>query len=193
MLTLAPPYGAGDARIAELRVREGDRVDKGAILAVLDSERPFLASLESARATVAAREASLRQVRASMSPDARRRVPSSRGLKPRRRTHSGNSNGPKPCGQRGITADQSFEQKRTQRDETQREVERARATLSRYGAGDIADQPDVVVAARTLASAEADLARTAADLEKAYVRAPVAGTVLSIAAYPGEKRALRAF
>ncbi len=70
---------------------------------------------------------------------------------------------------RGYAADQSYEQRRTIREEASREVERLRATLSRFG-GDLETQPDVVVARRSLEAARADLARAEADIEKAYVR-----------------------
>src|SRR3712207_3722625 len=41
VITIAPPFGAGDARIAALAVREGDRVEKGQVLATLDNEGPL--------------------------------------------------------------------------------------------------------------------------------------------------------
>ncbi len=65
-------------------------------------------------------------------------------------------------------------------------MERLKATLSRF-AGEPDRQPDVLVAARGLDAARADLDRATADVEKAQVRAPIAGTVLSINARPGEK------
>jgi HlyD family secretion protein len=89
--------------------------------------------------------------------------------------------------QRGFAADQSFDQRRAAREEAARDVERARATVSRYGSGDIDSQHDVLVAARNLDAARADLARALADLDKASVRAPIAGTVLTIHVRPGEK------
>jgi HlyD family secretion protein len=45
----------------------------------------------------------------------------------------------------------------------------------------------VLVAARNLDAARAELARAAADLDKAVIRAPIAGTVLTIHVRPGEK------
>lgn len=86
-----------------------------------------------------------------------------------------------------VAIDQPFEQRRTARDEAQREVERLRATLSRFGTGDIEAQSDVVVAARALDAAKADLARAEGDLDKSYVRAPIAGTVLTINIRPSER------
>ncbi len=186
VVTIAPPFGAGDARIARLNVAEGDVVAQGAVLAVLDNERQLLAALESARATVGSREASLAQTRAAIAAS---RDEASAALA---RAEATAANAGRELDRveelrrRGYAADQSYEQRRTVREEATREVERLRATLSRYG-GDLDAQPDVVVARRSLDAARADLARAEADVEKAYVRAPLAATVLSISVRPGEK------
>jgi HlyD family secretion protein len=186
VVTIAPPYGAGDARIASLKVREGDRIDKGAIVAVLDNEAQLLAAVDSAQATVAAREASLAQAKASITASreeaqaALARVAATAANAQREFERA------EQLRRSGFTTDTAFEQRRTAREETAREVERLKASLSRFG-GDLDAQPDVLVATRTLGLAKADLARARADLEKAYVRAPMAATVLTILSQPGEK------
>lgn len=63
---VALPFGAGDARIARLDVEEGDRVARGDILAVLDSEPLYRATIGAAQARLAMREAALEQRRASI-------------------------------------------------------------------------------------------------------------------------------
>mgnify|MGYP001397707639 CR=1 FL=1 len=88
---------------------------------------------------------------------------------------------------RGVSTSVSVDQKRSTRDEAAREVERVKATLSRFDNPDPEQQPDVIVAARNLDSARADIARAERDLEKAYVRASRAGTILTIHVRPGEK------
>lgn len=184
---VAPPFGAGDARVAELKVAEADRVERGQVLAVLDSERPLLAAVASARATVAAREAALAQVRASV------RASRDEARATLARAEAVHANAAREFERvdtlrsRGYATDQAYDQRRTARDEAAREVERARAALSRYGAGEIDAQADVVVAARNVDAAQAELARALADLDKATVRAPVDGTVLTIHVRPGEK------
>lgn len=187
VVVVAPPFGAGDARIAALRVREGDRVEQGAVLALLDSERPLQAAVEQARALVASREATLAQVRAAVAASrdeaqaslARAEASHQNALREFERVET--------LRLRGYAAEQAYDQRRTARDEAAREVERAQATLSRYGAGPLETQPDVLVAARNVDAAKADLARALADLDKASVRAPITGTVLTIHVRPGEK------
>ncbi len=187
VVSVAPPFGAGDARVASLRVGEGDRVEEGAVLAVLDSERTLLAAVDTAQAQLAARDATLAQVKASVQASRAE----ARATLARAETAYQNTirefERVETLRQRGFAAEQNFDQRRAARDEAAREVERAQAVLSRYGSGDLDAQADVQVAERNVGTAKADVARAVADLDKAYVRAPVTGTVLTIHARPGEK------
>lgn len=191
VVSVAPPFGASDARIAMLRAAEGDRVEAGAILAVLDNERQFLAAVESARATVAARDAVLGQVRAATQAGREEARAALARAEAAAQNAAREFERIEQLRRGGYAADQAFEQRRTARDEAAREVERLRATLSRFGDGDLDHQPDVLVARRNLDAARADLDRAQTDLEKAYVRAPTASTVLSVNARPGEKPGTR--
>lgn len=187
VVTVAPPFGAADARIAELRVQEGERVARGEILAVLDNERQLLATVDSARSTVAAREAVLAQVRAATVASRAEAEAALARAETTARNAARDFERVEELRRSGFAADQTFEQRRTARDETAREVERLRATLSRFGQAEPDNQPDVRVALSNVDQARADLARATADIEKAYVRAPVDSTVLAIVARPGEK------
>lgn len=185
--TLSPPFGAGDARIAAINVKEGDKVEAGAILATLDNKLQIEAVIDSSHAVVISREASLAQVRNATRASreeaqaalARARATLANAEQDFARTDD--------LAQRGITTRASADQKRTARDEGTREVERLSATLSRFTSVNSEEQPDVIVALRSLDAAKADLQRAEQDLEKAYVRAPLAGTVLTIHVRPGEK------
>jgi HlyD family secretion protein len=186
VITIAPPFGAGDARIARLEVSEGQHVAPGDVLATLDSERTFRAALDLARANLASREAALAQTRAAVSAsrdEARAALARAEAVAQNAAREFERS---EQLRRSGFSADQAYERSRTARDETEREVERLRATLSRYGA-DLDRQPDVLVAARALDAARADVERATADVEKALVRAPLDATVLTIKAQPGEK------
>ncbi len=187
VLTIAPPFGASDARIAVLWVEEGYKVEKGAVLGVLDNEASFKAAVASAQATVAAREAALAQAkdnvvfsrdesRASLSRAESAVVSAKRDFDRARELQA-----------KGFSTDVSYDQKRLTYEQAVKDVERAKATLARYEFTSIDEQADVILARRNLESAQAELARAEADLEKAYVRAPIAGTVLTIHVRAGEK------
>ena len=187
VVTLAPPFGAGDARIASLAVREGDRVAAGAVLAVLDNERGLKAAVDLASATVALRQAGLGQVRdatiasrdearASLSKAEAAALVAKRELDRASELQA-----------RGFAAGATIDARRSAYDQAAQDIERAKATLARFQPGRNEAQGDVLVAARNLDSAQADLARANADLDKAYVRAPQDSTVLTIHVRPGEK------
>jgi len=53
VITVSPPFGAGDARIATLEVVVGDTVAAGEILAVMDSRAQLEGAVETARANLA--------------------------------------------------------------------------------------------------------------------------------------------
>ena len=184
---IAPPFGAGDARIANLAVGEGEKVQKGAVLATLDNERTLMAAVEAARGTVAAREAALRQIReqAIASRD------EARALLAKAEAASLNARldfeRATDLVARGIYTKSSLDQRLAVRDQALQEVAKARATLARFDVADMETQADVVLATRNVESAKAELVRAEADLEKAYIRAPTDGTVLTINTRAGEK------
>ena len=63
---VAPPFGAGDARIAEILVSAGDRVEKGMVVARLDNLGQLQSAVLAAKASVAVRQAALVQTRQAM-------------------------------------------------------------------------------------------------------------------------------
>jgi HlyD family secretion protein len=187
VVIVAPPFSASDARVASLKVAEGDQVEHGMLLAVLDSERTLLAATATARAQLSSREATLAQVKASVQASrdearatlARAQTTYQNAIREFERVET--------LRQRGFAAEQNYDQRRAARDEAAHEVQRAQAQLSRYGSGHLDEQADVLVAGRNVDTAQADLAQALAELDKAYVRAPITGTVLTIHVRPGEK------
>lgn len=187
IITVAMPFGAGDARIASLEVAEGQEVARGQVLARLDNEAQLEAAVESARATVAAREAALAQTRASVAAsreEARAALARAEAAAANRQADFERT---ATLLERGFATRALLGDKETALEEARQEVERSRAALGRYDYEDLSQQPDVAVAARNLDAARADLARAERDGDKAAVRAPVAGTVLTIHVRPGER------
>jgi HlyD family secretion protein len=187
LITIAPPFGAGDARIASLNAKEGDRVEQGAVLAVLDNERSLKAAVVAAQATIASRDASLTLARDTLIAS---RAESQAALM---RAQATIVNTKRDLDRvtalraKGFAADATYDTKRAAHDQAVQDVEKAKATLSRYQSTDADQQPDVLVARRNLDAARAELERANAELDKAYVRAPLAGTVVTIHARAGEK------
>ncbi|HYF52800.1 MAG TPA: HlyD family efflux transporter periplasmic adaptor subunit [Salinarimonas sp.] len=187
VVVVAPPYGASDARIAALLVGEGDTVKRGDGLAVLDNEGPLRAAVEAARATVGVREANLAQTRATVTASRDEARASLARAQSAAQAAEREFERAEELRRRGIVADATYDQRRAARDQATREVEAARATLSRFERRDPDAQPDVLVAARNLDAARAELARAERDLDRAAIRAPADGTVLAVHVRPGEK------
>jgi HlyD family secretion protein len=185
--TIAPPYGAGDARIETLLVREGDLVAAGDRLAILDNAATLQTSLAVARAELASRAASLAQVRADVAASRDEARSSLARAEAAWRNAGLEYERSDALRARGALAAATLDSARTAMEQTVQDVARARATLARYDYADPDAQPDVVVAARALTGAEAGVAQAEAAVAKSVVVAPRAGTVLDILARPGEK------
>jgi HlyD family secretion protein len=187
VISVATPSGAGDARIAEIRVAIGDRVEANTILAVLDNLPQLQSIVVSAMANLQVREANLSQTRASIIAS---RAEAQASLKRTEATEaSAQSELTRATSlfERGVITRAQFDKAVTLANQSSRDVEKAKATLSRYADGSPSVQADIAVAEANLAAARADLARAEQDLERAYVRAPESGTILDINARIGER------
>lgn len=187
VVTIALPFGAGDARISEVLVRAGDRVGKGDTIAILDSLGQLEALVETAQANVAVHQATLDQtrdtVRASIAEAEASLQRSQAALDVARQDFERTSS----LADRGVASQAALDQALSVKVQAEREVERAIATLSRFTSDGIDAQVDVVVAARNLAAVEAELRKVKSDLAKAMVIAPMDGTILDVHVSAGEK------
>ena len=187
VVTIATPFGAGDARIADLLVREGDTVAAGALLAVLDSAVTLRAALAVAEATVLAREALLAQTIVMVTTgrdDARAALLRAEiALRTTRRDLERATT----LNARGDTTEQALDQRRQAFEQAAQDVARATAAQARYDGPDIAVQADVAAARANVVAAVAERDRARAELDKSMIWAPSRGTVLTLHAWPGER------
>ncbi|KXF78103.1 hypothetical protein ATN84_23290 [Paramesorhizobium deserti] len=186
-LAVALPSGAGDARIARLLVPEGDRVDAGQILAELDNLPQLLAAKRSAESTLAAQVAALAQVKASTvaslaeAQAARASAEAALALAKQdlsRLTRLAESK---------VTTQALLQQAQSNVIKATAELGRTAALVERFNGAESGNQSDIVLAARNVDLARANLARADEDLAASRVVAPRAGTVLEIRARVGEK------
>jgi HlyD family secretion protein len=187
VVTVTTASGVRDARIDSLNVAEGDRVEAGQIIAVLDSEPRFKAAVEAAERTVALREAALAQtITAVRASRAETEAAIARAEAGRLRAEQDFERS-RALVASGYVTKATHDQRVGALHEAEREIERLKATLSRYRAEDIDQQPDVLVARRNKEAARSELSRARKDLDQAYVRAPFAATILEVHARAGEK------
>jgi len=184
---VAAPYGASDARVAEILVAVGDRVERGSPLAYLDNRSALQSAVFLAEANLAVRQATFLQTRSAVQAsrdEAQATLDQARGTYREAQAALVRS---EELVERGVSTSVTLDAARTASQEAAFAITRAEATLARFSSAEIDDQPDVVVAARNVEAAEAELARANLDRARAIVVAPIAGTILDIHATPGQR------
>jgi HlyD family secretion protein len=184
---VAAPYGAGDARVAELLVSVGDQVQKGTPLARLDNRTTLESAVLAAQANLAIKEAALMQTRAAIAASRDEAQAALDQAVSSAAEASSSLARTEELFQRKVASEATVESVRAASAAAALAVARAEATLTRFSALALEDQPDVVVATRNMDAAKAELARSRLDLERAVVFAPIAGTILDIHATPGQR------
>lgn len=184
---VAAPYGAGDARVAELLVSVGDQVQKGTPLARLDNRTTLESAVLAAQANLAIKEAALMQTRAAIAASRDEAQAALDQAVSAAAEASSSLVRAEELFQRKVATEATLESVRAASAAAVLAVARAEATLKRFSALALDDQPDVVVATRNMEAAKAELSRARLDLERAVVFAPIAGTILDIHATPGQR------
>lgn len=187
IISVATPSGAGDARVAEIRVAVGDSVEAGDVLAVLDNLAQLQSAVATAQAAVRVREATLLQTRTSNQASTLEAQASLERAQATAAAAKAELDRATSLLERGVTTRAVFDQALAAASTADRDVERARATLSRYSGNSETVQADIAVAEANLDAARADLDRASQNIEQAYVRAPDRGTVLDINVRAGER------
>lgn len=187
VIAVAAPYGAGDARISEIRVREGSALKKGDVIAVLDSASSLQSAVATARANLEVQRAIVEQTKYASSASRDEAVASLDSTKSAAEVAKLDFDRTATLYRKGIAAKASYDQKRSVYQQALRAVDRTQATLSRFDEQKLNGRQDVIVAETRVAASEAELKRAGQDLEKAFIRAPVDGTVLSLDNRVGEK------
>jgi HlyD family secretion protein len=162
VVKLSVPASLSNDTVRELRVKEGQQVSQGQVLAVMDSATSLDRSVAEARAAVQVAE---RKLAAQGSVISRQRAELAQAEVELRRYSQLYAQGASSAEQRDrrITIESTS---RANLEEALRDEATLRAELEER---------------------RATLARDQAELAKATIRAPVAGTVFKINAYPGDK------
>lgn len=172
------------SRIVELRVKQGDRIQAGQILAVLDSRDRLQAALRQAQMQVQVAQSRLGQVRAGAKTG---EISAQSATVTRLQAELNNAESEyrryqKLYGEGAISAS-LLDSKRLVVDTTQAQIRQAEKTLQ-----SIAEvRPvDVQAAQADVERAIAAVGQAQAELDLAYIRAPRAGQILKIHTWPGE-------
>jgi HlyD family secretion protein len=183
---VAPPFGSGDARIAEISVQIGDLVSKGQILALLDNGSELNSAVAAAEADLAIQDATLARTRQSVALSRAEDEASLAEAQAIARAARAELDRTQSLFDRGITTQAQLDRAVSAAEQGERAAQRATATLARYQSDQLNDQPDVLVALRNLDAAKAALRKAQLDLNKGIISAPADGMVLDIYVRPGE-------
>ncbi len=184
---VAPPYGAGDARISEILVATGDRLEKGTVVARLDNAAQLESAVLLAEANVAVRQATLMQTQITVQNSQDEAQAGLEQAQSAAAEAAAEYVRAKELFQNGVTTKAALDAIAAADQQATFAVAKAQATLARFTAKAVDIQPDVLVAARNLDAADADLNRARLDLSRATVQAPITGMVLDIHARAGER------
>ncbi len=184
---VAAPYGAGDARVAEILVVIGDRVEKGSPVARLDNLSALESAVLAAEASLAIGEATLMQIRRTVEASRDEAQAALDQAVASAADATANLNRTEELFKSSVATRATLDNIRTSAMVAKLAVARAEATLRRFSSIALDEQPDVKVATRNVEAARADLARARLDVERSTVVAPIAGTILDIHATPGQR------
>lgn len=185
VLKISPQSGNDGTRVERLLVREGDDIEAGAVVAILDNERLRQASLAEAEARLGLAQSRLEQILAGAKPgdiaaqqlsvelQAEQKKVAERELNRARDLHTKN-----------VVTREELDNKQWLLDKVTLEHRRAQELLK--SVKEVRDI-DVRVAERDVAAAAAAVRRAQVDLESSEVRSPAAGRILKIHTYEGER------
>ncbi|MEO1911727.1 MAG: efflux RND transporter periplasmic adaptor subunit [Paracoccus sp. (in: a-proteobacteria)] len=187
IVSVALPQGAGDARIDRIMVTVGDIVAKGDVLAVLDSLALYESALTSAESTLAIRRAALAQAKVQVEATEAELDAQIRGAEVTLAAAERELARVRSLFERGTTTQAVLEDAERAADIARADLGRLQASLMRYRPGPDGQQVDIALTTADLAAAEAAARQARRDLDRAHVLAPQAGTIIDVAARPGER------
>jgi HlyD family secretion protein len=183
-IRLSAPVSFEGTRIAKLLVKEGDKVQTGQLLAVLDSRERLRASLAESDAQVKSAQARLGQVKAGAKrADLEAQRAEIARLEAELQTAQANYQRYQQLFEEGALAVSDFDNRRLAVQTVKQQLNRAQATLLSLAE---VRSVDVEVARTEVDRAQAATLRAKANMETSYLRAPQDGQVLAINTKPGE-------
>jgi HlyD family secretion protein len=185
--------GTGEAgRLARLEVNEGDLVEPGQVVAVLDTADKLKAQLQASKAQVDLKRAQLERVRVDTDNSlVARRMALVRAKADHEQAEAEFARQRMLVG-REIATQATLEKRKRDLDVAKAQIEEADGALRRLAAKLASDQGlpqqiDVAIAERELAAAEADFEQIRVQLEQTSIRSPIRGRVITVLTRPGEK------
>ncbi len=185
IVIVAPPYGSGDARIAKLFIQEGDSVEAKQVIAEMDNLQHLIQLRKVAEANLAVAQASLSQVESLIGSTLKDLIAALELAEESLRIADAEHSRITKLYKENLISKTARDQSELQLVSAQKALDQTKAKLERVSGG--VSQSDVELAVRQLLLAKSELERAQQALQKAYVKAPKAGTILSLHTLIGER------
>lgn len=186
VVEVAASEGGGNARIQSIEVEEGQRVEAGSVLAVLDHEARLKAELESCQRRLDQAKARLRQAERIAESGHDESVSAVRIAEITIERAQNDLRKISRLYRSQAASQEEHDNARRDVEVAERTLEANRARLIRFSAVEGQDPVDVQVAREEVAVSEANVAEARERLRQAYVLAPMRGTVLTVRLRSGE-------
>lgn len=185
VLQLTPRSGNEGAVVDQLLVKEGDDVEAGATLAVLDNHARRVAALKESQAKLEAAQARLLQIKAGVKTgDIEAQQAAVSLADEQSKVANRELSRMKELQKRNATTVEMIDQKQWEYDRLRLETKRASALLASLRE---IRNVDILVAEKEVLAAEAALLKAEADVDASQLRAPAPGRILRIHSHPGER------
>lgn len=185
IVSLAPKSGNDGSTVDQLLVNEGDDVEAGATLAILDNQARRLAALEEAAARLSGANARLLQIKAgAKAGDLEAQQAAVLLAESQSKLAAQDLRRALELQQKQAISKELIDQRQWEVDRLQLEQRRTRGLLESLQ--EVRDV-DVAVAESDIAAAKAAVARAQADADASVLKAPFAARVLKIHTRSGEK------
>lgn len=185
VIQVAAPATLGTARVSRLVVHEGEQVQQGQVIAVMDGSDRLLAEVMQAEAQVQEAQTRLVQVQAgARQGDIEAQIADVNRLTAELQNAEQEYKRYQTLYQNGAISASDLDARHLRVETTARSLEQARKRL--HSIAEVRPT-DVQQAQATINVAVANLQRAKAELENSAVRSPITGQVLKVHARPGEQ------
>ncbi len=188
LITVAAPTGMDVGRILDIRVAEGDNVTKGTVLATLDTQRSLAALLVQAQSNIQQKRAALAKLRADLLSDEKTLQSQVEQQKTERDRAQWDFDKYLSFVNEGIYSKAALIDKRLALELANDKLQSAELSLARnrmtVSNGIRVSEASALA---EISTAKAAVLKARADLDKAYIRAPISGRILSLKGKIGEQ------
>jgi HlyD family secretion protein len=179
LIRIAAPAAQDGGRLAEIRISEGDWLEAGAVIAILDTRARLTAALEQAQATLSLRRAYLAKTIADLDSQEKTLTAALEQQEAQRDRAKWDFDRLQQLQKSGIYRDTALIDKRLALDGSNHALESARLLLERNQRRDaMGNRIDEASARAEVTAAEAAVSKAQADLAFSEVRSPITGRVL---------------